>query len=49
MFGSVLRDGFHAGNDVDILVEFEPRPTTLQPGGMSLILRAPNIEVCHDE
>ena len=23
-FGSVLRDDFHAGSDVDVLVEFEP-------------------------
>lgn len=24
LFGSVLRDDFHAGSDVDVLVEFEP-------------------------
>ena len=24
LFGSVLRDDFHAGSDIDILVEFEP-------------------------
>src|SRR5438067_4320809 len=29
LFGSVLRDDFHEGSDVDILVEFEPG---FQPG-----------------
>lgn len=24
LFGSVLRDDFHAGSDIDVLVEFEP-------------------------
>jgi predicted nucleotidyltransferase len=27
LFGSVLRDDFHPGSDVDILVEFEPGHT----------------------
>jgi predicted nucleotidyltransferase len=26
LFGSVLRDDFHPGSDVDVLVEFEPGP-----------------------
>ena len=36
LFGSVLREDFHAGSDVDILVEFEPgaRITLLDLAGL---------------
>lgn len=27
LYGSILRDDFHAGSDVDVLVEFEPGKT----------------------
>lgn len=54
LFGSVLRDDFHPGSDVDVLVEFEPGKTpgfkivTMQQelseifGGRLVDLRTPN-------
>lgn len=40
LFGSVLRDDFHSGSDVDVLVEFEPGhvPGFIRLGGMTLEL-----------
>jgi predicted nucleotidyltransferase len=29
LFGSVLREDFHADSDIDVLVEFEPGPERL--------------------
>ncbi|HEY7066864.1 MAG TPA: nucleotidyltransferase family protein [Chloroflexota bacterium] len=42
LFGSVLRDDFHAGSDVDMLVEFEPgaRITLFDLAGLELELTA---------
>ncbi len=39
-FGSVLRDDFHPGSDVDVLVEFEPDhvPGLIRLSGMELEL-----------
>ncbi len=39
-FGSVLRDDFHPGSDVDVLVEFEPGrvPGYIRLAGMELEL-----------
>jgi predicted nucleotidyltransferase len=41
-FGSVLRTDFHAGSDIDLLVEFEPArvPGLLTLAGMELELSA---------
>ena len=42
LFGSVLRDDFGPGSDIDILVEFDPgqTPSLLDLGGMQVELSA---------